>query len=108
MQEGMGDDENDPRAWDAFYNDLNLSKELEYKGNYLINGLQKAINENNLNNSISIKGMPCRPIIEIKDYSKNKSINKNVNFKFIKDFADYDLDLIEKLNFTVEVLKILL
>jgi len=70
------------------YNDLNLSKELEYKGNYLINGLQKAINENNLNNSISIKGMPCRPIIEIKDYSKNKSINKNVNFKFIKDFAE--------------------
>ena len=28
--------------------------------------------------------------------------------EFIKDFADYDLDLIEKLNFTVEVLKILL
>ena len=70
------------------YNDLNLSKELEYKGNYLIDGLQKAINENFLNDNISIKGMPCRPIIEIKHNSKNKSINKNVNFNFIKDFAE--------------------
>jgi DNA polymerase III delta prime subunit len=34
--------------------------------------------------------------------------NKIPQNEFIKDFADYDLDLIEKLNFTVEVLKILL
>ena len=31
--------------------------------------------------------------------------NKIPQNEFIKDFADYDLDLIEKLNFTVEVLK---
>ena len=35
MQEGMGDDENDPRAWDAFYNDLNLSQKGDFIGDVL-------------------------------------------------------------------------
>ena len=31
--------------------------------------------------------MPCRPIIEIKHYSKNLSIKKTLNLNLIKDFA---------------------
>ena len=35
MEEGMGDDQNDPRAWDAFYNDLNLSQKGDFLGDVL-------------------------------------------------------------------------
>lgn len=69
------------------YNNLKLSKELENKGNYLINKLQIAIDENSLNDNIRIYGMPCRPIIEIKHYSKNLSIKRTLNLNLIKDFA---------------------
>ena len=69
------------------YNDLKLSNELKNKGNYLISKLKKAIDENSLNDNIRIHGMPCRPIIEIKHYSKNLSIKKTLSLNLIKDFA---------------------
>ena len=31
--------------------------------------------------------MPCRPIIEIKHYSKNLSIKKTLGLNLIKDFV---------------------
>ena len=70
------------------YNDLNLSKDLESKGIYLINRLQKAIDDNFLNDHVGICGMPCRPIIELKNLSKNSKNKKILNLNLIKDFVE--------------------
>jgi len=56
----------------------------------------------------SINSENAKIFKEFIELFSNYLRNKIPQNEFIKDFSDYDLDLVEKLNFTVEVLKILL
>jgi glutamate-1-semialdehyde aminotransferase len=68
-----------------------LSKNLEKKGNYLIGLILKVLKNQNLENFFKIEGMPCRPIISLRNL-KFGSRNLNlINLELIKKLAEKNI-----------------
>jgi len=66
------------------YKDINLSKNLELKGNYLIKLLRNILKNNSLDDHFIIEGMPCRPIISTNHKFIHNNKSKIINFEIIK------------------------
>ncbi len=73
------------------YKNINLSKNLEFKGNYVTKLLRKILKENSLNDYFAIEGMPFRPIISTNPSLINENKNKIINFEIIKKMTSKNI-----------------
>jgi len=68
-----------------------LSKNLEKKGNYLIGLILKALKNKNLENFFKIEGMPCRPIISLRNLRFSSMDLNLINLELIKKLAEKNI-----------------